>query len=581
MFRIRRVFDDLTPADKSAVEQVNKILKEQFPLLHHSEYEKLSSLLRNPMKHKFRTILYVAEPKTHMVGAFALMLHDPELKLCFLDYLSVSPGKSSRGIGGILYEHLRREARLLGVIGLFYECLPDDPALSPNPEIRKQNQARLRFYERFGAFPITGTEYETPVRPGDTDPPYLVFDGLGKRKPPGREETRQIVRAVLKRKYSDVISPERIEEITLSFKDNPVRLRPPKYVKREVPAVEATGIPLSRMLTLVVNEKHEIHHVRERGYVEAPARIGSILKHIEPMGIFHRARARSFSEQYILKIHDRAYITYFKTVCKNMKEKESLYPYVFPIRNKAHPPRVLSVRAGYYCIDTFTPLSRQAYVAARGAVDAALTGALSLLEGAPTAYALVRPPGHHAEREWFGGFCYFNNNAIAADYLSRWGRVAILDIDFHHGNGQQNIFYKREDVLTVSIHGHPNYAYPYFSGFRDERGEGPGTGFNLNIPLPENSDGEAYRRALTQALAAVARFQPAFLVVAFGTDTAKNDPTGSWLLNAEDFRRNGEMIGRLRLKTLFVHEGGYDNRVIGVNVRNFFQGFWREYFALP
>ncbi|MBN2351744.1 MAG: histone deacetylase family protein [Spirochaetales bacterium] len=581
MFRIRRIFDDLTPADKNAVEQVKKILKEQFPLLHESEYRGISSLLLNPMKYKFRPILYVAEVKPRTIGAFALMLHDPDLKFCFLDYLSVSPGKSSRGLGGILYEHLRREARLLDVIGLFFECLPDDPALSPRPEVRKQNQARLRFYERFGAFPIKGTEYETPVKEGDTDPPYLVFDGLGKNKAPGREETRSIVRAVLRRKYSDVISPKRIEEITASFKDNPVRLRPPRYLKRDASIVPASGIPAGRMLTLVVNEKHEIHHVRERGYVEAPARIGSILKRIEPMGIFHRIRARPFSERYILNVHDQAYISYFKTVCKNMKENEALYPYVFPIRNKAHPPRVLSMRAGYYCIDTFTPLSRQAYVAARGAVDAALTGALALLEGSPVAYALVRPPGHHAEREWFGGFCYFNNNAIAADYLSAWGKVAILDIDYHHGNGQQDIFYGRDDVLTVSIHGHPNFAYPYFSGFRDERGSGRGTGYNLNLPLPENADGEAYRRALAQGLSAIARFRPAFLVVAFGTDTAKNDPTGSLLLNADDFKNNGELIGSLRLKTLFVHEGGYDTRVLGVNVRNFFQGFWRRYFELP
>ena len=154
------------------------------------------------------------------------------------------------------------------------------------------------------------------------------------------------------------------------------------------------------------------------------------------------------------------------------------------------------MRAGYYCIDTFTPISRNAYPAARRGVDCALTAARELLAGRRIAYALVRPPGHHAERRSFGGFCYFNNNAIAAQYLTAYGRVAILDIDYHHGNGQQDIFYRRSDVLTVSIHGHPGFAYPYFSGFKEECGEGEGEGFNLNLPLPEAVDGAAYRKAL-------------------------------------------------------------------------------------
>ena len=152
--------------------------------------------------------------------------------------------------------------------------------------------------------------------------------------------------------------------------------------------------------------------------------------------------------------------------------KKSIYPYVFPTRNPARPPNDETVLAGYYCIDTFTPLNQNAYLAARSAVDCALTAAEKVLEGTDLAYALVRPPGHHAETRTFGGFCYFNNGAIAANLLSRYGRVAILDIDYHHGNGQQEIFYNRADVLTVSIHGHPSFAYPYFSGFRDETGIG-------------------------------------------------------------------------------------------------------------
>ena len=184
-----------------------------------------------------------------------------------------------------------------------------------------------------------------------------------------------------------------------------------------------------------------------------------------------------------------------------------------------------------------------------------MTAAEQVLEGARLTYALVRPPGHHAERRAFGGFCYLNNAAIAAHYLSRYGRVAVLDIDYHHGNGTQDIFWARADVLTVSIHGHPNFAFPYFSGFRDEQGDGPGRGCNLNLPLPEDADPPTYRRALAVALQRIRRFEPAFLVVSLGFDTAAGDPTGSWHNRPEDFRKIGEAIGTLEPATLVIQEG--------------------------
>jgi acetoin utilization deacetylase AcuC-like enzyme len=235
----------------------------------------------------------------------------------------------------------------------------------------------------------------------------------------------------------------------------------------------------------------------------------------------------------------------------------------------------LAVRAGYYCIDTFTPLNSNAFTAARYAVDCTLTAAELLLKGARMAYALVRPPGHHTERKSFGGFCYFNNAAIAAEMLSKEGRVALLDIDYHHGNGNQDIFYERADVLTISIHGHPRFAYPYFSGFKDEKGENKGRGYNINYPLPEQCDGTAYRIVLTQALSRITRFNPVFLVVSLGLDTAKGDPTGTWSLLANDFDLNGALIGALRVPTLVVQEGGYSTSVLGVNARRFLTGLRR------
>jgi acetoin utilization deacetylase AcuC-like enzyme len=202
-----------------------------------------------------------------------------------------------------------------------------------------------------------------------------------------------------------------------------------------------------------------------------------------------------------------------------------------------------------------------------------------VLGGHRLGYALVRPPGHHAERRAFGGFCYFNSAAVAAHYLSRHGTVAVLDVDYHHGNGTQVIFYERADVLTVSLHGHPRFAYPYFSGFHDEIGEGAGRGFNLNLPLPEELGGEPYREALWRALRRIERFEPRFLVVALGLDSAKGDPTGSWSLLARDFEANGRMIGSLRLPTLVVQEGGYRIRSLGGNARSFFSGLWEGAFG--
>jgi acetoin utilization deacetylase AcuC-like enzyme len=151
----------------------------------------------------------------------------------------------------------------------------------------------------------------------------------------------------------------------------------------------------------------------------------------------------------------------------------------------------------------------------------------------------------------------------------------MLDIDYHHGNGQQDIFYERKDVLTISIHGHPSFAYPYFSGFAEEKGEGEGKGFNVNYPLKEKINGEEYYKVLQKAAGLVRKFQPQFLVLLLGLDTSKGDPTGTWSLSPADFKRNGELLGTLRLPCLVVQEGGYRNRIIGTNSRNFFQGFYK------
>jgi acetoin utilization deacetylase AcuC-like enzyme len=573
LFRIRRIYDATLPINHEALSRVQDILRSQFPLHPEKEIAKLPEQLRNPLKYRFRAILFVAEGFRRDVQGFALIFHDPELQFCFIDFLSTGKKRMGTGVGAALYERVREEALALGAMGLFFECLPDDPALSRDPAIRKENAERLAFFERYGARPVAGTAFETPVTPGGDNPPYLVLDDLGQGVALRQDTARAVTRAILERKYAHLVTWDYIERVVESFRDDPVRLRGPRYVQKAESSV-GKAVPADKHIALVINDRHEIHHVRDRGYVESPVRIRTILREIGKTGLFHHVEPKHHGERHILAVHGRHYYDYFKKVCASLGQGTSVYPYVFPIRNAARPPKELPVRAGYYCIDTFTPINRNAFLAASRAVDCVLTAAEKLLEGVLLAYALVRPPGHHAERSAFGGFCYFNSTAIAAQFLSPLGRVAILDIDYHHGNGQERIFYDRPDVLTVSIHGHPQFAYPYFSGFADERGEGNGKGYNLNVPLPEQVDGERYREVLNRVLKRIAAFRPHFLIVALGLDTAKGDPTGTWSLRARDFEMNGQMVGRMRLPTLVVQEGGYDNRVLGVNARHFFRGLW-------
>lgn len=579
MFRIRRVFDDSFPVNREAVSQVQQILRDQFPQLAKYDVDKIPELLLNPLKHKFRSIVYVAEDPHGAIKGFALLSHDAQLKFCYLDYISAAKNVTGGGIGGALYEHLREEALSLGVYGIFFECLPDDPQLCKDPETLKQNRARLKFYESYQAYPIVGTAYETPVKPEDDNPPYLVCDPLGQEQPLVAEVARKIVRAILERRYGHLCPKDYIERVVASFVDEPIRLRAPKYLKIEQLGKRQPVTGRLKRIALVVNDRHDIHHVRERGYVESPVRIRSILKELDKVDIFEKIKVDDYPEKHIRAVHCADYINYFKRMCQTLEPGKSVYPYVFPLRNVARPPKEMAVRAGYYCIDTFTPLNQNAWNAAKRAVDCALSCADQLLEGRRLAYALVRPPGHHAEYNAFGGFCYFNSAAVAANYLSKFGTVAIIDIDYHHGNGQQTIFYQRNDVLTISLHGHPRFAYPYFCGFEDEIGEDAGVGYNLNLPLQEHLDAQNYMKSLQKALKKISRFKPVYLLVCLGLDTAKGDPTGTWSFAAKDFAEIGRKLGQLQLPTLVVQEGGYKNRSIGVNARQFFSGLWSGRFA--
>lgn len=245
-------------------------------------------------------------------------------------------------------------------------------------------------------------------------------------------------------------------------------------------------------------------------------------------------------------------------------------------------PQNFAARLGRYAFDSGTPLMAGSWSAARAGAACALAAAESVLqrqgtEPRPAAFALTRPPGHHAGPDFMGGYCFINNAAVAAQALRDGGaqRVAVLDIDYHHGNGTQTLFYERADVLTVSLHGDPATEYPFFLGHADETGAGEGQGFNLNLPLPRGTDFAAWLTALEQALAQVQRFAPQALVVPMGLDTFEGDPISGFRLKSADFLTIGQRLAQVSLPTVFTFEGGYAVAEVGTNALNVLQGFAR------
>jgi acetoin utilization deacetylase AcuC-like enzyme len=229
-------------------------------------------------------------------------------------------------------------------------------------------------------------------------------------------------------------------------------------------------------------------------------------------------------------------------------------------------------RPGWFCFDTATPMVAGSFPAALAAADAALTAADLVAAGAPAAYALCRPPGHHAGPGYYGGFCFLNNAAIAARSLQRLGRVAVVDVDFHHGNGTQDVFWEDPEVLYVSLHGDPAGHYPHFTGAADETGGGPGAGTNRNLPLPDGTGDDAYLEALAEAMAVVAGFDPATLVVSAGFDTFAGDPIGAFQVTTGGFRRIGAALAAAGRPTVVVQEGGYAVEALGANALALLRG---------
>ena len=336
-------------------------------------------------------------------------------------------------------------------------------------------------------------------------------------------------------------------------------------------------------MKIIYTEEHlrhaPVHELTRSGpipYPESPDRAEAILMGLRTAGFTDIAPPRDYPIDPLFAAHDRDYIDYLQTVYPAWvaagQPAEGVVSVTFALRDQAHRPESRVNQAGYYCFDT-TPIVEATFTAAFAAARCALTAADLLLDGTPAAYALCRPPGHHAGSDTCGGYCYLNNAAIAAAHLGKRGKVAVLDIDFHHGNGTQNIFYTSDQVLFVSLHADPDHHYPFYWGCAAETGSGLGIDCNRNFPLPAGTADDEYLATLDQALETVVRFAPSFLVVSAGVDTLDGDFWGDFRLSLDCFGRIGERLAQTGLPALLVQEGGYDTTRIGRAVANLLHGF--------
>jgi acetoin utilization deacetylase AcuC-like enzyme len=278
------------------------------------------------------------------------------------------------------------------------------------------------------------------------------------------------------------------------------------------------------------------------------------------------------------RVHSPEYLAFLETAWSEWKALPNSGPEmianVHPVRQAASYPTGIVGKLGWHTADTACPIGEHTFAAACSAADAAVTAAQLVLDGQDAAYALCRPPGHHAYRDMAGGFCFLNNSAIAAEHLRRkYERVAILDVDVHHGNGTQGIFYERPDVLTVSIHADPEAYYPFYWGYAHERGQGPGLGANLNIPLPRGTGDNGYMPALETAARTIKAFAPGALVVALGLDASEHDPLAGLKITTEGFHAIGAALARIGLPTALIQEGGYLTDILGLNLASVLSGF--------
>ncbi len=339
------------------------------------------------------------------------------------------------------------------------------------------------------------------------------------------------------------------------------------------------------MLT-VFSEKHALRDARTELYggelvapFECPVRAEHILQRVNQVDLGEVIAPDEFDIDAITRIHDPGFIHFLET-CWDEWAAEGYQGEAiatcWPARGmQQRVPDHIEGKLGYYALAAETAITNGTWEAARASVNVALTAQAVIRDGAREAFALCRPPGHHAAGDMFGGYCFINNAAVAAQAFIDQGasRVALLDVDFHHGNGSQAIFYDRDDVMFLSLHGDPRDAFPHFLGYADELGQGAGEGFNHNYPLGPGTNFRTWGAALDDACQKISNYAPDALVISLGVDTFEHDPISFFKLTSDDFKRYGTTLSSLGLPTLFVMEGGYAVEEIGINTVNVLQGY--------
>jgi acetoin utilization deacetylase AcuC-like enzyme len=319
------------------------------------------------------------------------------------------------------------------------------------------------------------------------------------------------------------------------------------------------------------------------GY-EVARRAQIIAAHLTEDSDFTPGTVRTFERDALDRVHDPRMVDWLEEAwseCRPYSEHREIIPDVFRhgalvapgtlAREPRHKPMA---RLGFYSFDSMTPIVEGTYAASRSAVDVALSALEDVLAGSPVAYALCRPPGHHASAAMIGGYCFFNNAAVAAAEMARrlGGPVAVVDVDYHHGNGTQSIFYDRDDVFYASLHGAPERAFPYYVGYHDETGHATGTGWNHNVELERGVTDEEYLYLLAQVLEVVHAKDVVGVVISLGVDTYVNDPISDLALSRAAYFPAGRLFVELGLPLVVVQEGGYDQVDLGINVRSFLRG---------
>lgn len=319
-------------------------------------------------------------------------------------------------------------------------------------------------------------------------------------------------------------------------------------------------------------------------YMESPERMDRILAALRKTGWAEVVEPKDFGLGPIYAVHDKEYVDFLDsswaewldTAAEDQQssvDKSTLLPATFALRRHPQKPTSLLGRAGYYLMDLSACIVEGTYAAALASANCALSAAEAVENGERAGFALCRPPGHHAGKDYAGGYCFINNASVAANWLSGKGKVALLDVDYHCGNGTQDIFYDRADVLTISIHADPNFEYPYYAGYAAERGTGAGLGFHKNFPLEKGTDDARYLSTLEEALRLVRDFEPKCVVVSAGMDIYTDDPLGKIGVTTEGIGEIGKRISVLHLPTVIVMEGGYNNEALGRNVVAFLSDF--------